>query len=410
MLTYLQKHSLFPAQIASTPSSNLTIIVVIPCHNEPDIIPSLESLKNCLPPKGSVEVIIVINASEKHSSTVHLQNEATLKAIQTFQANLSLSWIQFHVLYHPNLPPKHAGVGLARKIGMDEAVHRLLTIKQTKGILICFDADALCEPNYFLAIANFFETYPNKKAVSIHYEHPLRGAYSTAIYQSIIQYELFLRYFILAQQYAGHPHAYQTIGSSMAVRVDGYQEQSGMNRRKAGEDFYFLHKFSEIDQLGALRTTKVIPSPRPSDRVPFGTGKAVNEMLDNGIDSYQAYHPNTFQDLKTFLQQIDKLYTAPYTTVAPSLPKSIRDFAEKSQFPQKLAIVRQQTKQPTAFRKRFFRLVNAFWVLKYTHFARDHFYPPIPVREGVIWLLNALGHDQIDQLTDQELLVQLRLY
>lgn len=46
-----------------------------------------------------------------------------------------------------------------------------------------------------------------------------------------------------------------------------------MNQRKAGEDFYFLHKFSILDQLGEINVEIVLPLARSSDRVPFGTGK-----------------------------------------------------------------------------------------------------------------------------------------
>ena len=39
------------------------------------------------------------------------------------------------------LPTKHAGVGLARKIGMDEAVRRLEEAGKTKGLILNVDSD-----------------------------------------------------------------------------------------------------------------------------------------------------------------------------------------------------------------------------------------------------------------------------
>lgn len=52
-----------------------------------------------------------------------------------------------------------------------------------------------------------------------------------------------------------------------------------MNQRKAGEDFYFLHKFSILDQLGEINVEIVLPLARSSDRVPFGTGKAISQII-----------------------------------------------------------------------------------------------------------------------------------
>ncbi|MEZ4848575.1 MAG: hypothetical protein R3B93_08135 [Bacteroidia bacterium] len=73
-------------------------------------------------------------------------------------------------------------------------------------------------------------------------------------------------------------HAFHCVGSSMAVRSIAYQKRGGMNRRKAGEDFYFLQKFIAEGTLAELSTTKVIPSPRASEKVPFGTGRAIKKL------------------------------------------------------------------------------------------------------------------------------------
>src|SRR4029434_9989987 len=99
------------------------------------------------------------------------------------------------------------------------------------------------------------------------------------IYKAIAAYELHLRYYLQALRTAGFPHGYHTIGSSMAVRARTYMEQGGMNRRQAGEDFYFLHKLIPLGGFTELNSTTVYPLPRPSNRVPFGTGRAVSEWL-----------------------------------------------------------------------------------------------------------------------------------
>jgi hypothetical protein len=60
-----------------------------------------------------------------------------------------------------------------------------------------------------------------------------------------------------------------------------------------------------------------------------------------------------------------------------------------------------------AFVKRFFRWFNAFRLMKYTHFARDRFYPDIPVTRAAGWLLNELGISE-DASSAKELLLRYR--
>ena len=74
--------------------------------------------------------------------------------------------------------------------------------------------------------------------------------------------------------------------------------QGGMNKRQAGEDFYFLHKIIPLGHFGEINTTRVIPSPRPSDRVPFGTGRAVRDYL--ATHKFETYPLEAFRDLKQF--------------------------------------------------------------------------------------------------------------
>ena len=75
--TYLQKHRFLPRQIKVHPPKDLGMLIVIPCHNEPDLLETLESLEKCTQPQQAVEVIVVINAGEQHSAEIHAQNQAT---------------------------------------------------------------------------------------------------------------------------------------------------------------------------------------------------------------------------------------------------------------------------------------------------------------------------------------------
>jgi hypothetical protein len=385
MTPYLQHRGLFPPLIHKRPSPLLGIVVVIPCHDEDFLLLSLMALKKCDRPKCDTEVIVVVNHAENAPAAVKEKNRATYEQALRWAQENGQPHLRFHILLE-ELPVKHAGVGLARKIGMDEACYRFERAFNPRGIIACFDADSRCERNYLQALEQYFFENPKAQAAGIYFEHPLSGPdFDDEIYEAITLYELHLRYYVHAQRWAGYPHAWQTIGSSMAVRCDAYQQQGGMNRRQAGEDFYFLHKFIPLGGFGEITGTKVIPSPRPSHRVPFGTGKAVNDLLKSG-KGYLTYNPRSFEDLRVFFSQ-DFYEVKNGNEMTGQLPESVAAFLRIQNFEEKLAEIQAHTSNRATFRKRFWRWFDAFLMMKYVHFVRDEFYPDVEVTESAAWLL-----------------------
>ncbi len=413
MTPYLKKRSRFPAQIYGTPSSDLELVVVIPAYKEKELLKSLAALKACdLPTKVDIEVIVVFNDSEEDTLAVKSLNKKTYEQACKWSLKNSSKRLKYHILYHSDLPKKEAGVGLARKIGLDEAVFRLEAAQKPKGILSCFDADSLCDKNYFEALCAYFKNHPKAKACGIHFEHPIEGTHFPAkVYRAITLYELHLRYYVLAQRFTGFPFAYQTIGSSMAVRCDAYQQQGGMNKRKAGEDFYFLHKFIALGNFKEIRTTKVIPSPRLSDRVPFGTGKAIGDISTQKT-LFESYAPESFQDLRQFFEKVPQFFASNESDlqkIIRALPKSIQQYLIKVDFTKRLQEIRGNTATAAAFQHRFFLWFNAFQLMKFVHFSRDHFHENVPVEEAAHWLIEShLKKDISDHLDPKELLLVLR--
>jgi glycosyltransferase involved in cell wall biosynthesis len=384
---YLERYAHPEQLITSQPKADLGIIVTIPCYNEPDLISSLAALGNCELPSCAVEAIIVINHSVKAADAIQAQNQLTYDQAMVWASNHNSERLFFHI-HQQELPHKHAGVGLARKIAMDEAVKRFEVLENTDGIIVCFDADSLCETNYLVEIENHFLENPKSPGCSIHFEHPLLGSLNKEVYQAITEYELFLRYYTHALKYCGLPYAYETIGSSMAVRSAVYQKQGGMNRRKAGEDFYFLHKIITLGHFTELKTTKVIPSPRQSERVPFGTGRAVNKWLEE--KSLTTYAPQTFIDLKTFTDQVGQLWDIndnDLKSMIADLPMGIKSFLVSNDFVSTLASIKNNSASLETFTNRFYQWFDAFKVLKYMHYARDENYANVSILEASQWLL-----------------------
>ena len=408
---YLNKYGFCEPQIAALPNPNLAIIVVIPCFNETHLISSLSSLYNCELPSSPVEVITVINAGIKYSDAVKTQNLNTLTEAQDWANTHNTEQLKFHFILNNELPKKHAGVGLARKIGMDEAVFRFHNLN-IDGTIVCFDADSNCDTNYLVEIEKHFKNNPKTPGCSIHYEHPIEGTeFDELIYQGIINYELFLRYYNQALLFCGFPFAFQTVGSSMAVRSSIYQKQGGMNKRKAGEDFYFIHKIIALGGFTNLSSTKVIPSPRISDRVPFGTGKAIGDWIDTKAEIYSTYDIRIWSILKSFVTIIPELQTKNLTELEfykTSENQFIIQFLKENNFEDGLLEIRKNSTDLISYLKRFFVWFNAFRVLKAVHFLRDHQYDNKPIFNEARQLAETLNFYN-SELNERELLEKYRI-
>lgn len=377
---YLEKNIMYPQLIERSIKNEVGIIVVIPCFDEPDVVSSVLSIANCSPPEVHVEVIVSINAGEQDGAEIKAQNQKSYDDLIALDAKLP-SWMVVHPIMNNELPTKKAGVGLGRKIGMDEAVRRFATIEKENGIILCYDADSLCEQNYLSEVEAHFKNGTVQSA-SINFEHPIEGdSYSLEIYKSIVQYELHLRYFIDVQKKIRLPFAFHTVGSSMACTVSAYCAVGGMNQRKAGEDFYFIHKLVKFGKHSELNTTKVIPSPRISDRVPFGTGRAIGTMRESEVEVYETYHPNSFRDLSVMVDAMDSIFAN--KSFPKALPDSLQRFLDAQKSDHELDRIFQNTTDFNSFKKMFWHWFDAFVLMKYLHYGRDHFYPNVPVLQAV---------------------------
>jgi glycosyltransferase involved in cell wall biosynthesis len=378
MNTYFRRYA-YPGKLFyKKPSPNLKISVVIPCFNEPDIISTLNSLNKCQPVED-VEVIIIINEPETCSSEIQQQNQVTLKEIKDWQQDKKLNFTLLH--YYLTMPDKDAGVGLARKVGMDEAARRFEEIENRTGVICCFDADSICSGNYFKAIYHhFYEAKVKPHGAAIYFEH--LNPETDYLKKGINQYELHLRYYVHALRYIGYPFAHQTVGSAMAVRSDIYQKVGGMNKRKAGEDFYFLHRVMPTGAFIDIEDTTVYPSARISSRVPFGTGKAMARWTSATFIEYNTYDLQSFIDLKVLLKRVSALYQIKLDDLPEfinELPASIRSFLTSFDFAKVVERLNRQSNSPGTFNNNWYRYFDGFKILKFLHHARDHSYKKKPV-------------------------------
>ncbi len=399
---YLKKHRLCGDFTGQPPARHLGYVVVIPCYNEDRITEVLDALWKADRPEKAVEVLVAVNASQADTPEVHQRNRQTLREVedwkgrQTNQTRQPGENFHVHTLHAPDLPQEKAGAGLARKIAMDEAVARFNQLNRKDGWIFSLDADTLVEPNYFTALEQHIKKNPRLNAGIFYFEHPLEGnSYDPAIYEGIVRYELFLRYYNQALRWAGYPYAFQTIGSAFAVRAEAYTKQGGMNTKRAGEDFYFLNKVFQLGHVRDITHTTVCPSPRPSDRVLFGTGPQVIKWSENPDQTYLTYDPAVFQSLKHFMEQADRFYKATaqqHGELLESQDPVLRDFLHAVGFPGELHRINNNCNSLPAFRKHFFHWFNGLRIIRFIHTAHEKSLGKVPLHRAATRLLEWLGH------------------
>jgi hypothetical protein len=391
---YFEKYNSEERLIEEKPSAGLKTIVTIPCFNEDNTIKALEGLYCCSTTNFPVEVIVLVNYPDDEGLLYKTQHEELYKTLSSWASKHNTEKIKFYILLK-KLPAKFAGVGLARKIAMDEALRRFNDNNNPGGIIVGFDADCTCDKNYLAEIESFFSKSQNANGCSIYFEHPVSGnEYPQFVYNAIVQYELYLRYYVEAFRFAGFPYAYHTLGSSFAVRADMYARQGGMNRRKAGEDFYFLNKIIPLENYFELNSTRVVPSPRESNRVPFGTGAAISKIVQSENQSYLTYNFETFELLGIFLNSIAKCFKQPVNKALEILEKqhpSLKEYLIKIDFVDRIEEINSNCNNIHSFNKRFYNWFNGLVILQLLNELHINNFNKTPINIAAKILLERKG-------------------
>ncbi|MEG0795625.1 MAG: hypothetical protein RR397_03820 [Odoribacter sp.] len=380
---YFQRN---PLEGALNFQNNPEVMVIIPVFNDREIFATIDSLSACSTTEGQAGIIIVVNYGEKCEENLKAINRNLAEEIKRYvAAKEKMPHLCFSVIEAFDLPDRQAGVGLARKIAMDAAAYYFYQTGKIESPILSLDADTLVETNYLDETIRFFRLHP-VAGVSIAYEHRLEDLRNDPFNRTaMIKYELYLHYYRAALAYTGHPYAFHCIGSAFAVRAIDYVAEGGMNKRQAGEDFYFLQKLIATGRYATLHTTKVYPSARFSDRTPFGTGQAVRQIVENG-GAYSVYHFGAFRELKSFFSGLPTLFRADEQTVKAYFdcqPLAIHRFLDEITGEAILEEVNANCASEKQFRKRFFDRFNAFRVLKYLNYAHLEIYRKEEVMTGV---------------------------
>ena len=350
---YLRKN---PAP-ALLPYGRYSTAVVIPAYDELDSIgPTLDSLNKALDQASlDAAVIVVINYPPGADD---FQSKELLKETDSGKFG------KVHTIYLPDNP---GGVGAARKAGMDAFIHSVPPEEMEKSVICSLDADTVVEKDYFIC------TLPEVLkggAVSIPFSH--QKAETCAQQQAIDAYEAYMTRYVNKLSEAGSPYAFYTIGSAFAVRCDACIRSGGMKIKQAGEDFYFLQAVAKSSGVRQISSEALVhPSPRISKRVPFGTGPAMELLLNGG--KLNIISDPAFDALGRFLHiAADPEALAELPILRSRLEENMRIFLDKEEFFDRFSKVAEDNrKQPEKLLKSFHEWFDGLKTLKFLHFFSD---------------------------------------
>ena len=390
-------------KISETPVRGFSGAIVIPslaeAANLPQTLASLSANPSSL--LDNFMVLVVVNQRGDASDAETGDNLDTLKSLPVWRKQFSLNNLFWTDAASPGVElPHKQGVGLARKIGLDLAL-RYLNYTGQDPLLICLDADTLVQPDYLSALTTHFADSP-AGGVSIPYRHRL--AAGGAEQSAIDRYELFLRVYVLGLELAGSPYAFHTVGSAMACRASAYVASGGMNKRLAGEDFYFLQQLFKTSGVAPLSGTVVHPSPRSSHRVPFGTGRAVGDMLTEGEQRLSFYQPIVFSIVGQWLACVGENHGTDAATLlnhAERISPVLHDFLEQAGFRDSWDNLKRNNRDRTKLTMAFHGWFDSFRTMRLIHELSDRAYPRIAPEAAVAPLLERAGQTVPVNISEQ---------
>jgi hypothetical protein len=315
---YLARHAEPEARSAGALAAAFGHGLVVPAYGEAD---SLFSLLGSVPggPAGPVLIVVVLNARKDSPPSVHEANTAARERLaRTLELSAEISAdppIRAYSTAGGSLVlidraaagrflPEGQGVGLARKIGNDFVLALFASGRLSSSWIHNTDADTVLPADYFGQIADAGSA---AAAALYFFEHRFEQQENVALAARL--YDISLRYYVLGLAWAGSPYAYQSMGSCLAIAPEAYAAVRGFPKKNAAEDFYVLNKLAKVGAISRLAGKPVVLEGRVSDRVPFGTGRAVGDLVASPrrLERFPLYHPLVFAHLAGWLEVLEAI-------------------------------------------------------------------------------------------------------
>ena len=186
------------------------------------------------------------------------------------------------------------------------------------------------------------------------------------------------------------------MGSCIAIRPEAYAAVRGFPRKNAAEDFYVLDKLAKVGSITRLAGTPLRLEGRISDRVPFGTGKALSDLVSKkkALSGFKLYHPAAFGHLAAWLRVLDAVAESGGRMEAAldELPRGNPFFKTEALLAslEKMKAIEAMREaigrsggDAATMRRHFHTWFDAFRTLKLVHALRDGGLPSMPWRQAL---------------------------
>lgn len=410
-------------------------VVCIPACAEDQYLPvALQSVYDCTAVREgeNVLVILVLNGTDTCAAAYHASNARTREWLcsngQVIVEQLGpqdgcpqalIRWQKIDLLLINRssppwlLPPGH-GVGLARKIAADVALRLIVEGAIRQPWIHSTDADVEVPANYLSAALIHAEKASGRGEVTscclYPYEHvpdmSMDAIRTGNSWPALVEYELWLRYYVAGLGWAGSRYAYPAIGSLPAINATSYAQVRGFPRLQAAEDFYLLNKLAKVGHILRIEGQPIRISGRDSQRVPFGTGQGslrIEQLHEHGA-MFEVYHPAVFAFLRIFLGATRDWFTSPGDQVdqwSEKLAERLLDLCPQSsldapvysswvrQWVQDIGLIDQLTSASRRARtaagalEQFEYWFDAFKTLKLVHRLRDEVFGSMPLLDAM---------------------------
>jgi len=344
--------------------------IVIPCYDEFEyIFDTLKSInlqnQNLL---NDTLVVIVINNSIDDSLQVKQNNFKTYNLLITKKYHFD--FVTIDCFSHQNeMPIQLAGVGYARKIGLDFSLNHTLN---NKSIFCSLDADTIINKNY-IDVIDYHFNYKKIEVAVINFEH--QRSNNPIIEKAIRKYEFLLKNIAQKIENTGSPYGYVSMGSTIACNMQSYIACGGMNTKKSTEDFYFLQSLAKYTTIHKIKDLLVFPSSRNEKRIYLGTGFRMDEYVKNKTFKNLNFSEKSYQEIFKINQIIDQNCMESSNAIIESMKQKLNkksiDFLNRKNMESVLIKFKNNAKNKKQFKLFFNQWFDALSIMRFLKHLND---------------------------------------
>ena len=176
------------------------------------------------------------------------------------------------------------------------------------------------------------------------------------------------------------------------MHADAYAAVRGFPKREAAEDFHLLSKLAKVGRVVGLRGEPIALSGRESERVPFGTGRAMiqgRERTASG-EAFRVYDPRCFRWLEVWLETQAELSQHPGESIAAAIARNATgtdvDAGRLLQILERMGVlagIQKLLSRGGDTQRSLNESFDALATLKLIHAVRDEVHPDVPLQEAL---------------------------